>query len=406
MEIVFVYVIFGLLCVLLFVAWEKPEFRRIAPGIMTSLGILGTFFGIALALQSFDTDPDKMRISISMMLESMKSAFWTSCWGLAFAIGTKCFLPVNPKEEPIGYVDGQIINHLKSIKSAIAENDKPSLEKVLQELREENREKLTQLDGHLNGLANAIRQELVNNLQGLINTIQGVIVRELKKSLDELINRIDKTINEKLGQKLDQFNASVDTVRLWQVQHRAQVRELTDAFRNVAAGIQQIKNDCASIPATMDALRSSVAKADEKIEGLDITIADLDTRLQAFADMKEKAEAAFPAIDNKLNEVLNAMNGVVDKFSQLDKTVEDVHKKAMAEMESSHERAKEVAGNHAKEVENIVVGMRTETEKVIGDLRKELEKQMSGMAHEWGRNLTAIAKECAKVIEQARGTKQ
>ena len=54
-----------------------------APSAMTSLGILGTFFGIFIGLQDFNID--KIDESVPELLEGLKVAFASSILGVAAA---------------------------------------------------------------------------------------------------------------------------------------------------------------------------------------------------------------------------------------------------------------------------------------------------------------------------------
>src|SRR5690606_10878440 len=63
--------------------------RRVAelvPGILTALGILGTFIGLVKGLNEFDTgslsNVEGLLGSISPLLEGMQTAFWTSIFGI------------------------------------------------------------------------------------------------------------------------------------------------------------------------------------------------------------------------------------------------------------------------------------------------------------------------------------
>jgi hypothetical protein len=59
-------------------------FTQYAPTLLTSLGILGTFFGIVAGLLQFDID--HIDCSIDMLLSGMKTAFTTSLVGILLSI--------------------------------------------------------------------------------------------------------------------------------------------------------------------------------------------------------------------------------------------------------------------------------------------------------------------------------
>ena len=67
----------------------NSQFAEIIPGLMTSLGILGTFFGLVRgisALQIQGATLEQMQQSIAVLIEGMNSAFNTSIAGVICAV--------------------------------------------------------------------------------------------------------------------------------------------------------------------------------------------------------------------------------------------------------------------------------------------------------------------------------
>jgi len=58
-----------------------------APAVLTTLGILGTFLGIAIGLTDFDIND--IQKSIPTLIDGMKTAFWASACGIFWAITIK-----------------------------------------------------------------------------------------------------------------------------------------------------------------------------------------------------------------------------------------------------------------------------------------------------------------------------
>jgi uncharacterized membrane protein len=58
-----------------------------APTILTSIGIFGTFLGVALGLTDFDTK--NLQESVPLLLGGLKTAFWSSIAGLLGALSIK-----------------------------------------------------------------------------------------------------------------------------------------------------------------------------------------------------------------------------------------------------------------------------------------------------------------------------
>jgi hypothetical protein len=61
---------------------------RFAPALLTAIGVLGTFYGVAKALQATsvgEMNAEQLRETSALILGGMRTAFDTSLWGLSFA---------------------------------------------------------------------------------------------------------------------------------------------------------------------------------------------------------------------------------------------------------------------------------------------------------------------------------
>ena len=65
----------------------KKGIISIIPGIMTGLGILGTFIGLSFGLQNFNTgSASEITNSIAPLMDGIKVAFHTSIYGMVFSL--------------------------------------------------------------------------------------------------------------------------------------------------------------------------------------------------------------------------------------------------------------------------------------------------------------------------------
>ena len=64
----------------------KKNVYNLVPGVMTGLGILGTFVGLSFGLQNFNTGSTKeIEESIAPLMNGIKVAFHTSMYGMLFS---------------------------------------------------------------------------------------------------------------------------------------------------------------------------------------------------------------------------------------------------------------------------------------------------------------------------------
>ena len=110
--------------------------RQAAPALMTSLGIFGTFCGIFIALYEFDLANEN---GFQEFLDGMKTAFVTSLFGIAFAIVSRTFWSrPGSGEKSRNPEQREIIEHLESIKQAIAGDGDSSMVTQMRAMRDEN----------------------------------------------------------------------------------------------------------------------------------------------------------------------------------------------------------------------------------------------------------------------------
>ena len=396
-----VWVVSGFLIFLFVSGWfsKHEQVRRTAPALMVSLGILGTFCGIYLALYPLEFAPDKINDSIRSLLDGMKTAFVTSLLGISVAIIFRSTASWRKKQAQTSPEQREVVERLDAIKQAISGEGDSSLVTQIQKMRDENRDGFNKLDG----LSETIRETLVKNLEGLIAEIRDIIGKQLGESLQNLINNIEEALIKQFGATFVQFNEATQAIKKWQEEHRGQVEQLTNAFNMAAQGIVQIRQECENIPLTMEQLREVVGIAHHDVELL-------NQQVKTFAEMRQQAEQSFPTIKQHLDKIGADLAASATGFDGLENTIR-----------STYKSAEEVAALHLTNVETLATNMREtlenaqreSAEKVagiiqgaIGDWTTEINKELHRVASAWGEQMIAIADQYAKVIEEHDSARQ
>ena len=331
--------------------WKSGNFSRVAPALMTSTGILGTFCGIFIALYPLDFSPGKVNDSVHALLNGMKTAFVTSLVGIFAAILFRAVIsPLADSrrtslEESASPEEREILKRLDAIKQAIAGDGDSSMVTQVRALRDESRQGFQKLDG----LSEAIRGALVENLQQLMTDIREVIGEQLKQQLENLVAEIREVIIERLGNTFIELKDATIALNEWQQQHRAQVEQLTAAFNLAAERIAAIALDCEKIPPTMEQLREIVEMAHRDVEAL-------NRQVEAFAGMRKQAEEAFPQIKEHLDEIGQNLSKSAEGFTGLEETIRTTFQNADKE-------TRRLAEQHVQNVENLAANMRETLEK-------------------------------------------
>lgn len=401
-----VWVVFVLLIVFFLLGLRFEKFRRATPALMTSLGILGTFCGIFIALYPLDFSPGKMNDSIEALLNGMTTAFVTSLLGIAFGILFRVVENTPLSDSVSRLMDApkeilpeqrEILDRLDAIKQAIAGDGDSSMVTQMQKMRDENRDGFKKLDG----LTETIRDALVKNLEGLTEEIRDIIGKQLGESLQALIKNIEEALIKQFGKTFVEFNEATQAIKKWQEDHRAQVEQLTDAFNLAAMRIAQIAENAEKIPPTMEQLKKGVEVADREVVALNRSV-------EAFANMRQQAEQSFPVIKQHLDQIGTDLKNSAAGFTGLESTIRQT-------FESADRESKRLAQQHLKNVESVAAGMRetleraqrdssakvasiiaSAIEKFSGDINQELDR----IARAWGNQMVSIAERCAEVIQK------
>lgn len=406
-----VFIIFLACCVLVGLGHFKMIPKSTASALMTSVGILGTFVGIFLALKPLDFAPDKMNDSIEALLNGMTTAFVTSLIGLAFSIASRAFWSINLERSPQTSPEHQDISgKLEDIKRAIAGDGDSSLVTQMQKLRDENREGFKKLDEKMEGLADAVGNALVNSLDNLIQEIRDIIANQLAASLENLISNIEEALINQFGKTFVEFNQGVQAIKKWQEDHKEQVEQLTDAFNQTRIGMQDISGSMRDIKDSTTQIPATVEKLGSLIRTMDEQITDLSERLEAFNKMKENAENALPVIESHLKQIGDDLAASVRGLDSFQETLTKV-------VEESKNTADRITRQCTKDMEDMFKNMRVQMEQAHNQAAEKIKADIEGhvvvinleidkVAQEWARNLVAVAQKCQETINAVNDRKQ
>ena len=412
------------ICVILtFLCWRPRCFasriREIAPTLMVSAGIVGTFWGTFIALGHFEThgiggglDHKAMVESIPVVLEGMKTAFITTLVGLLFALVLRFLLKLMPetKPEPLP-IENETIELLESIKKGLYDDDGQTL---LPQLTNG----FNTLNDNIQGLVQTIKDSLVQSMENLMEDLREVIINQLteqlkktndllREQLSEMLAGIEEALIKQFGETFVQFNEATQAIKRWQEDHRQQVEQLTEAFTLASEGVEQIRVNCDSIPETMKQLTALMG--------------ELDERLRAFADMKEQAEQSFPAIKKHLDVIGRDLKSSAAGFSNLDQTIQRIMEDSEGVARQYHEmvrgmleEVRTTSQNMITEIQNVSNQSQEEMQAVVASVKEAVDScvadtanaviqiseentqrvnnAMADIVQAWGENMVGIAK--------------
>ncbi|MEL7399608.1 MAG: hypothetical protein AAFN68_03420, partial [Pseudomonadota bacterium] len=185
---------------------------EIAPNILTSIGIFGTFLGVAIGLWHFDTAD--IQGSVPKLMDGLKTAFWSSIVGLLGALTLKiraALSQVGRRETSQTRV--ATIDDLDASLKHLADQFHPEREDALP--RAFNRNHLQTVDR---------LDQIVHSLDSYQERMAEANAKALVQAIETVMRDFNTRINEQYGDNFKRLNESVGKMLDWQNNYRDQLQ--------------------------------------------------------------------------------------------------------------------------------------------------------------------------------------
>ncbi|WP_227545423.1 MotA/TolQ/ExbB proton channel family protein [Moraxella catarrhalis] len=360
---------------------HKPRhFIDSIPTLLTSIGILGTFFGIVLALLAFD-DSD-IKSHINDIISGMKTAFVTSVTGLLLSIILKIWASIHQdKSENLDLDQVDASNILKFIEHHLTEQT--NTQKKTAVIHEELLQALTTHHEYVKQNNQQFAANLWDKLEKTAQILTKSAIEEVILALNQLIKDFNHQLTEQFGENFKQLNHAVFELIQWQENYKQQLEQMQVQYQNhtnaVAATQQAIDNihdnlshiahHAQSIPDSMERLAVAIELSHTQID----TLYD---HLAAFADMKDKAVAALPSLSEQIDTMLQGMD---DASQKLTEQFHQIHQSIKAQPSIMQSTTQELKNTLERLVGQLEIDIKNITEKHAGSIKEQMN-QLSNIA--------------------------
>ncbi len=333
------------------------QLGEVIPGILTSLGILGTFLGLVRGLGALDlTDATKTMEGISQMISGMNFAFGTSIAGCACSIAFNIF-----NHAAIGSTQKAIDEFYEAFTEFVMQ--RPLSDNVQAICQQEDRaaflrHAVNELSVRMNegvndavtrsmtpvtqSISHFIANETQSQLEGL-GKIVNSFVAHMNASLDGQFTRLGQTlsaINQSQRMDYETLNASLDAASAIM----GSMQEMNGAMRQITA---RFEDYAAELQSAHDEQNQFAGKMQE-------LLASMHASTQEQTDYMMTLRAGHDALQNSMQEYAQWSGRVLEAVhQQAGDTSAAARQTAQAMQGSSHE----LAESYTAFVENISTGL-------------------------------------------------
>ncbi|MEJ2072772.1 MAG: hypothetical protein P8X79_04845 [Reinekea sp.] len=260
-----------------------------SPSILTSIGIFGTFLGVALGLAGFD--PNAIEDSVPQLLEGLKTAFWTSIFGLMGALSIKFRYAMASmrvrahRESKLTATMDDLAWHLQRIGDAVDVGEK------------------------VNWMAWRSQQDIAANErhENLINVLQRYQVEmteanqvALEKAITHVMREFNTRIEEQYGDNFKRLNEAVGQMLTWQDGYKKQLEDLMSANERSA---QSSVTAAESFERLITQTRSFTSVAEDMetlLNALQSQSENLREYLTTFSSLIVDAQQGLPQLEERI----------------------------------------------------------------------------------------------------------
>ncbi|KAB1513259.1 apolipoprotein A1/A4/E domain-containing protein [Photobacterium damselae] len=324
----FIYTILLLLavsCLLAFLG-KAPKFTASTTNILTSLGILGTFAGIVVGLMEFE--PTNIDGSIESLLAGLKTAFLTSLAGMAASIIYKAILgtiPQNDKDtmkgvgpEEIFHVMSQQLKASNELLASIKGEDDTSLVSQLKILRTDINDAQKEQTAYQNlkiTQTEKFQVTLWEKMDEFGDLLSKSATEQVINALKEVIVEFNDKLTEQFGENFKRLDESVKQLVDWQENYKDQLADMATKYQLGVDAISSTEKSVASINERAEAIPATMEKLHQVMELGHGQVTELEHRLEAFKDLRDKAIEAMPQIREQMDNTMSVIGESVKAAS-------------------------------------------------------------------------------------------
>lgn len=274
--------------------WDYRSYRsgnhKDFKSIIMSTGVLGTFVGIFMGLLEFDTA--RLESSVPLLLDGLKTAFYTSILGMGLAI----FLAIVQKRVPIKSdeesnleylaTQAQHLTHLSTLPRIHTRLESTPTTDEIHSLYERN-----------NAMIQSQFSLINHTLEQAVSQLAKGASQELIAALESVIKDFNTNLQDQFGENFKELNSAVAKLLQWQVEYKDFVQESSALLTSTQQSLQHAEQALAHTAQSLQDISAQNAQVQafyasnlRVIESCELTNQKLESHLKAIAALQSDSQ--------------------------------------------------------------------------------------------------------------------
>jgi len=353
---------------------------ELAPNILTSIGIFGTFLGVALGLWSFDTTD--IHGSVPKLMDGLKTAFWSSIAGLLGALTIKLRSTFSQS--------GRRTKH--QTRAASIDDLDASLKLLADQFNPQNSESVpallkSQHEDNQNGVG-----KIVYVLEHYEERMADANAKALVEAIEAVMQDFNARINEQYGDNFKRLNESVGKMLDWQNNYRAQLQQLIDEQERTASSMKEASNAFEYMVKHANAFNGISESLQEMLSGLDAQRSNLQDQLGGLANVVNNAADGLPKLEERIAALTSGIAEQVHEqqrwtVEHITNAQEGIQLQLSAVLENSSSQLQQQQQQTQQQLTRIA----EKVERQVAVLDDSMEEELNKALQSFGMQLTALS---------------
>ena len=365
-------------------------FAEALPGLMVSLGFMGTLIGLATGLSGFDMgDESAIMGSIEVLIPSMRYAFMTSIVGVIFSVS---FTIISR------FVNGSASRAIVNFYGAMSRNAGViSVDPLTQVAiyQQEQTALIQTMAKDLNGqftvnMTNAIR-EAVEPVNDSLTKFVTVNTQEQMRFLDTVVTRFVTHMDRALGNQFDALADVIDRTTRNQERLLTAMESHVTSITRGANELSRIERASADMMTRLDGYIGKLSASQRQLDDAYTKVTSNFEQMQVVSRQQADYLREISGMQNAISEAMESIRTMSDSVSgtvtALRQSCEGLERMKTDIVNAQNDSAKQLEETHREAV--------TQVNADIG----EAFKAMSGYMEEYARRIGETAQSISASVE-------
>lgn len=256
---------------------HRNELNQV-PGMLTGLGILGTFIGLAIGLEHFNTGTTaQMTESIEPLMNGIKVAFHTSIFGMVFSL---TFNAIYKRKLYEG--ESAIQDFSRAFKKYVLPDTENNGMNQLISLQGEQLEAMDKMYGKMAQELQAIIEPQFDRLNKTVAEFETIMVRNETEAVRQIVDTFINEMNSSLSNSFYQLSESVNEQYRSQKETADLMTDLLKTTGSNTATLHTINHETERLVSTLNSYTASIQTIQNELQR---TLAGLSSEDKSARDL-------------------------------------------------------------------------------------------------------------------------